>query len=362
MTNESVTWQDIERALEEYSYPEQNDEVFVFGCGPRGINIVSELKKELSVVAFCDNDKQKQGRMILGFPCVAPQEISQFRRPFALVSTVKYYPAISRQLFDMGLLFCTVDAYVIHKYFDCFSRVYHMLDKRSKEIYAGMLLSRISGNQERISWLCEDQQYFALPQFRFCDSQEIFVDCGAYTGENVQTFLNNQAGLFKRIYTFEANSEALAAMRRRLAYEKDVWLFKGDQIVCERNFVSDRDGVRIPFHVTRDNPTNSYISENARDVEWIETVSLDRYFERRGEETITFLKADIEGAEWDMLHGAENIIQRSKPKIAISIYHNIYDFFRIPLYLKELVPEYRFAVRQHWNSYEETVLYAFLPE
>ena len=63
-----------------------------------------------------------------------------------------------------------------------------------------------------------------------------------------------------------------------------------------------------------------------------------------------------------MLHGAANIIRRSKPKAAISIYHSIYDFFRIPLYLKELVPEYRFAVRQHWNSYDETVLYAFLPE
>lgn len=362
MTNESVTWQNVKRELDAYSYPDGGDEVLILGGGLQGMNVAPILKEEIPVVAFCDNDRKKQGMMLAGLPCIAPSEISQHENPFVLISTLNHYPAMSRQLSDMGLLFCTLDAYVAHKYCDRFAQVYEMLDNQSRRIYAGMLLSRISGNQKRISDLCEDQQYFALPQFRFCGSQEIFVDCGAYTGENVQTFLNNQAGLFKRIYTFEANSEALAAMRRRLAYEKDVWLFKGDQIVCERNFVSDRDGVRIPFHVTRDNPTNSYISENAKDVEWIETVSLDRYFERRGEETITFLKADIEGAEWDMLHGAENIIQRSKPKMAISIYHNIFDFFRIPLYLKELVPEYRFAVRQHWNSYEETVLYAFLPE
>ncbi|MCI8439541.1 MAG: FkbM family methyltransferase [Oscillospiraceae bacterium] len=362
MIDQPVTWHDIERELETYVYPAQDQDVLIFGGGLQGINAAPELAKELSIVAFCDNDWQKQGTTISDLPCIAPSEISRFENPFILVSTIKYYRAVSQQLAACGLPFCTVDAYVTHKYFDCFFQVYQMLDERSRGIYAGMLLSRISGNQERIADLCEGQQYFALPQFRFCDIQEVFVDCGAYTGENVQTFLNNQVGIFQKIYAFEANPEALAAMRRRLAYEKDVWLFKEEQIVCERNFVSDKDGVRIPFHITQDNPTNSFIQENAGDVKWVEAVSLDRYFERRGEEIITFLKSDIEGAEWDMLHGAANIIRRSKPKAAISIYHSIYDFFRIPLYLKELVPEYRFAVRQHWNSYDETVLYAFLPE
>lgn len=115
----------------------------------------------------------------------------------------------------------------------------------------------------------------------------------------------------------------------------------------------------IPFHVNLDNPTNGFAKEDDSDTAGIETVSLDRYFERRGEDQITFLKADIEGAEWDMLHSGEQIIRRSKLKIAICIYHNIYDFFRIPLYLKKLVPSYKFAVRQHWNSFDETVLYAY---
>lgn len=362
MTNQAVTWHDIEKELERHAYPDQSNAVLIFGGGLQGINTASELKKELPVAAFCDNNSQKQGTAISGLPCIAPQEIAKYDKPFVLVSTIKYFPAISRQLSDMGLPFCTVDAYVTHKYFKRFFQVYQMLDEHSREIYAGMLLSRISGNPEKIPGLCEDRQYFALPQFRFCGSKEIFVDCGAYTGENVQTFLNNQAGLFQKIYAFEANPEAVAAMERRLTYERNVWLFKEAQIICERNFVSDKDGVQVPFHIARDHPTNSFAQENATDLEWVETVSLDRYFERKGEETITFLKADIEGAEWDMLHGAENIIRRSKPKAAISIYHNIYDFFRIPLYLKELVPEYRFAVRQHWNSYDETILYAFLPQ
>lgn len=188
MIDQPVTWHDIERELETYVYPAQDQDVLIFGGGLQGINAAPELAKELSIVAFCDNDWQKQGTTISDLPCIAPSEISRFENPFILVSTIKYYRAVSQQLAACGLPFCTVDAYVTHKYFDCFFQVYQMLDERSRGIYAGMLLSRISGNQERIADLCEGQQYFALPQFRFCDIQEVFVDCGAYTGEMFKHF------------------------------------------------------------------------------------------------------------------------------------------------------------------------------
>lgn len=359
MIDMTVTWSDIEKELQACPCPDETNEVIVFGAGLLGQSEAPCLRTTLSVCAFCDNDNRKHNTRISELPCISPQEAVQYKRPFILISTIKNYSVIEEQLTKIHIPFCSVDAYVLHKYWNQFSEVYRMLDEDSRGVYAGMLLSRMKGERKRLPALCEEHQYFALPQFRFCGIQEVFVDCGAYTGENTQTFINNQAGLFKKIYAFEANPAAFAAMRRRLAREKDVWLFKEEQIVCERNFVSNEDGVKIPFHVTRENPTNSFVKEGDSDVEWIETVSLDRYFERKGEECITFLKADIEGAEWDMLHGGEQIIRRSRPKMAISIYHNIYDFFRIPLYLKELVPSYHFAVRQHWDSFEETILYCY---
>ena len=73
-----------------------------------------------------------------------------------------------------------------------------------------------------------------------------------------------------------------------------------------------------------------------------------------------FIKADIEGAEMNLLHGAKKIIQKYKPKLAISIYHTIMDFFEIPLYIKSLVPEYKMAIRHYSNNTTETVLYAWI--
>ncbi len=67
---------------------------------------------------------------------------------------------------------------------------------------------------------------------------------------------------------------------------------------------------------------------------------------------------DIEGAEFDALKGAEKTIKKYKPKLAICVYHNPLDIVNIPLYIKELVPEYKIFLRHYSESSSETVCYA----
>ena len=78
------------------------------------------------------------------------------------------------------------------------------------------------------------------------------------------------------------------------------------------------------------------------------------------EDTVTFIKMDVEGSELESLKGAHKTIQRDKPKLAICIYHKPEDMVTIPLYIKELVPEYKLYVRHHSNTVSETVLYAVI--
>ena len=74
----------------------------------------------------------------------------------------------------------------------------------------------------------------------------------------------------------------------------------------------------------------------------------------------TFIKMDVEGAEKNAILGAENTISRYKPRLAISIYHKPKDIIEIPTLLKELVPEYKFAIRHYSTNVYETVLYAWI--
>lgn len=75
-----------------------------------------------------------------------------------------------------------------------------------------------------------------------------------------------------------------------------------------------------------------------------------------------FLKADIEGYEYQMLLGAKESIKKNKPLIAVCIYHNAVDFYSILLLIQSIESKYKFAVRHHTSRLSETVLYAWVEE
>jgi len=63
-----------------------------------------------------------------------------------------------------------------------------------------------------------------------------------------------------------------------------------------------------------------------------------------GDKKITYLKADIEGFEQEMLRGAAQTIKNNKPKIAITTYHDQNDPEEIIAIIKGYVPEYKHYV------------------
>ncbi|MBQ8172180.1 MAG: FkbM family methyltransferase [Oscillospiraceae bacterium] len=101
----------------------------------------------------------------------------------------------------------------------------------------------------------------------------------------------------------------------------------------------------------------STISEDDDSSTFIDVVTLDSYINDR---RVTYIKMDIEGAELEALKGCAETIRKQKPKLAISIYHKPEDLTEIPVFIKSLVPEYKFYIRHYSDSISETVLYALL--
>jgi FkbM family methyltransferase len=73
---------------------------------------------------------------------------------------------------------------------------------------------------------------------------------------------------------------------------------------------------------------------------------------------VDFIKMDIEGSEFDALNGAVSSLRRFRPRLAISIYHQFDDYFRLQHFIDELGLGYRFYIDHHTIWDEETVLYA----
>ena len=72
---------------------------------------------------------------------------------------------------------------------------------------------------------------------------------------------------------------------------------------------------------------------------------------------------DIEGAEQGALAGCARHIREDRPKLALSVYHNFEDLWKLPRMIEDLVPGYRFYFRYHggdlWPS--EITLLALPP-
>ncbi|MBO4468388.1 MAG: FkbM family methyltransferase, partial [Clostridia bacterium] len=64
---------------------------------------------------------------------------------------------------------------------------------------------------------------------------------------------------------------------------------------------------------------------------------------------ITYIKADVEGAECSFINGAKNIIRSKKPEMMISCYHRSDDLYTIPEAVLNLRDDYKVYIR-HFPS------------
>lgn len=231
---------------------------------------------------------------------------------------------------------------------ECKSIIFPLLeDDKSRTILQNRFDTFLTGN---LSYVEKNEidpiPYFSDEYYKISDNEVLF-DCGAYTGDSVLDFIKQTKGKYKKIISFEPDEKNFKKLKSLV--EKHG--LQGVEI--KKQATGSKNG-KIGF-VSSGN-MGAKVIDNQIEGNIVEVVALDNY----KNEFPTIIKMDIEGFELEALKGAENIIRTLKPKLVICIYHKILDFYEIPMYLKSLVPEYKFKVRQHEPGFCETVLYAYV--
>ena len=220
-------------------------------------------------------------------------------------------------------------------------KVYNSLeDEKSRTTLIAYINQKISRDYKYLKQVFENNQYFPEDIIKL-NNNEIFVDCGAFIGDTVETFINQCEKhniLYKKIISFEPDPINYQKLKDKS--------FKNHE--CLNFGTSDHKGL---FHFTIDK-SSSYFDPNG-DIE-VEINTIDNIIKDK----VTYIKMDIEGMELASLKGAEKTIKKYKPKLAICIYHKNEDLWEIQNYLKSIVPEYKFYIRAHREVIIELVLYA----
>jgi len=183
---------------------------------------------------------------------------------------------------------------------------------------------------------------FSLPR-----GNSRFINGGAYDGDTLRSMISNLGSLGEKTVCFEPDLVNYARLTENLGHLPSS--VKGE-VVC-LPLALGKSCERLRFR--SGSSVNSSI--DVAGPEELTVVSIDQALTNFDP---TFINMDIEGSEEQALRGAVLTISRSKPDLAICVYHSLQQFLSIPNFLSDLSLGYKFRLRNYTGFPAETVLYA----
>lgn len=338
-------------------------DVVLFGAGTGGINAFSWMLKEgceVNVTCFCDNNPRKWGTKVCDKPVINADTLQAEHFDAFVVITCGEGDDIERQLENLGFAESDIitpdlgsvnpeisDFSYIWNHIDGLNSVFQLLsDDISKLCFVNILNYKMSHDMQLIDEIAcpAEEQYFDPELIRFSD-EDIFFNCGAYTGDTIEEYIRRNNGAYKAIYACEADESNLRVAEN--AVRINDW---HDVIIVPKGVYSFSGNL----HFNAVGSGSGYI-----DAEGTESIDVDTIDNILNGKRVTFINMDIEGSEYDALLGARCTIEKYRPTLMISVYHKQNDFIRIPMLIKSLNDDYILYFRHYRKrSANETVCYA----
>lgn len=349
-----------------------SEEVLIFGASVGGTILYNMLKEkglDNKIIAYSDNSKTKLNKNFMSdrLIVVPPAELTErCGKNCTVIVASSAYEMIKEQLMSYGypernihfFNFAFMDLEYTDKEFiwdhiDDFERAYaRMNDEKSREIFVDLMNYKITKNYSYLVHMQknvddESRQYFPEGLFEYKEN-EVFVDIGAYTGDTLKEFDNVYNGGWKKYLGFEA----------------DNYYFTELQNCVDKS--EKKDKIKIYNLAAWDSETTLYYnsypgasSMQKEDTDGKTAVKADKLDKILQNEEVTFIKMDIEGAEYNAITGMKELITQNKPILAICVYHLKDDFYILTDLIDDICPsQYSFYFRQYRYGPVDTVCYA----
>ena len=389
----------------------QNKKLVFWGGGNYDCELMERggYYKPDEVSYIVDSDKGKWGSEINGVPIYPPDKLlEEYDSVIVLITSKDRYgyhaKNIRRKLFEMHIPHVFTSDILINTYnynnrhyydgdeslwfhekrsyklvndnIEKINRIRQKLeDEKSREVWDRWVFNlRYNLNWFYYADISDDtyEHYFSDDIFEWED-EEVFVDGGSFDGADDIWFnwlLERNGKKLKKAYIFEPDPNNFTNVIYNLINETGVdnkivsitgresrWnTSKWD--VYRAGLYDKNDGAGFVFTETDGVYGSRVVSDQNKNEGSISTVRLDDVVDPSIR--ITYIKYDLEGADYAAIQGAAETIKRDKPKLALSLYHEIEDLWRIPEFIMNLVPEYKFYVRHHHYTKHEKVLYAHI--
>lgn len=339
--------------------------IFIYGTGTFAQDVYRACtEKGLFVSAFLDH-RSSALRFLHGVPVMSPEsareavviigihnreaDVTSIMQKLEgyyvkrIISAVEIYDFLG-DLLGARYWLTNRSYYAVYK--PLIERAYSLLtDGASRALYYSILEFRITGNYKILPAPDLERQYF--PQD--IPSWEVplrLADCGAFDGDTLADLIKNKIEV-QAVAAFEPDLKNYAILSSFVSSRKKE-LPDANLFPC--GVYSST--MQLSFQTGQGMASN--ISNKGGAV--IQCVALDDAIPTFAPNLI---KMDIEGAEYDALLGARQIIKAHNPGLAVSLYHRPEHLWQLPLLVESIVPgKYKFYIRSHAMNDFELVLYA----
>ena len=224
-----------------------------------------------------------------------------------------------------------------------YENIYNLIkEEDSKKIFKDLMSFRYNFDLSSTKNNIVDPigQYFE--DFLDFQDNEVFIDIGGYDGQTSIEFIK-YCPKYKSVYIFEPSEENILLAKDNLkGYPNTNLISKG--LSNKKEILKFNSG------------SGSASSMSEQGTVEIIVDTLDNLVK----EEVSFIKMDIEGAEGLAIEGMKNHILNDHPKMAISVYHKVDDFWKIPEQIFAIRADYDIYMRHYTEGTDETVMF-FIP-
>ena len=337
----------LEKILEKRSWLEeiaQSDlPVAVYGMGNGADKLFAFLEQQgIRPACVFASDEFVRGQQFRGYPVLRyEQAAAQYGKMNILLAFATDLPPVMahiREIAEKMPLFCQSFSVAGE---DCATRQFleenagqieqayaALADEASREVFRGVAEFQLTGRLSVLDAVSQPRsQSLALLGL---SKEEIYADLGAYRGDTLLEFLE-LAGDYRQIFAVEPDAKNFAKLKALIER------LNLRHVVAKHNAVSDVAG-QVAFGSP--GGRSSAIGRGKGEVLALPLLELTHG------QIPTYLKMDIEGAESAALRGMEGVLAAHAPKMLISAYHRIWDYFALPLQILRAQPGYRIYLRK----------------
>lgn len=342
-------------------------EICIWGGGGLGQAVCRWLlENNIEPSFFCDNDISKKCILLNGkVPYISFEILKGIKEQVFVIVAIenkKSNMEVNFQLEEfpnvwhnpLGITTYWIQDFNVSKEEFVYCKTEEFFDENySKELFKKLMMLRLQNEvvdyrSDFLEGFVSGIQYI---EKELIDYSKIYtyIDCGAYIGDSLDNFLSLKSDA--EYYLFEMDKRIRKILKKHI----EGLPHKIQDKICVYPYGVGEKSEKV-FYAS-DITGGSKRSQESQEI--AEIVALD---DMKFEKKIDFIKMDIEGMEEEALNGARELISRDHPILAISVYHNLSQFLKVPEIIQNISKGYSFYLRHYKRTIDDTVCYAIYDE